>query len=218
MCNGIFAAGYPRITSGVMQNPKKLTEIHTALFPTVNDDDEPWLHNENCFKRHYLSFPQFPFRTLNPRSVNTYFPNDQSFNSSSPIFPANTQMNIIFKRRKLKSLINYLLPTNLNYLYGSQKNTLSAGERLTALSYTITTQPAIPDQPAADANDAAVQAYQVAVLQALVRAPTQTEWEISDVEININDIYLQVKKHTQGGGVGCNTFCDMMFIGYPPAF
>lgn len=40
MCNGIFAAGYPRITSGVMQNPKKLTEIHTALFPTVNDDDE----------------------------------------------------------------------------------------------------------------------------------------------------------------------------------
>jgi len=127
-------------------------------------------------------------------------------------------MNIIFKRRKLKSLINYLLPTNLNYLYGSQKNTLSAGERLTALSYTITTQPAIPDQPAADANAAAVQAYQLAVLQALVRAPTQTEWEISDVEININDIYLQVKKHTQGGGVGCNTFCDMMFIGYPPAF
>lgn len=109
-------------------------------------------------------------------------------------------MNIIFKRRKLKSLINYLLPTNLNYLYGSQKNTLSAGERLTALSYTITTQPAIPDQPAADANAAAVQAYQVSVLQALVRAPTQTEWEISDVEININDIYLQVKKHTQGGG------------------
>jgi len=49
VCNGIFAAGYPRITSGVMQNPKKLTEIHTALFPTVNDDDEPWLHNENCF-------------------------------------------------------------------------------------------------------------------------------------------------------------------------
>ncbi|MFN9686749.1 MAG: hypothetical protein ACK583_15985, partial [Cyanobacteriota bacterium] len=157
-----------------MQNPKKLTEIHKALFPTVNDDDQPWLHNENCFKRHYLSFPQFPFRTLNPRSVNTYFPNDQSFNSSSPIFPANTQMNIIFKRRKLKSLINYLLPTNLNYLYGSQKNTLSAGERLTALSYTITTQPAIPDQPAADANAAAVQAYHVSVLQALVRAPTQT--------------------------------------------
>ncbi len=74
--NNTFCAGYPRITSGLMLNPKKMTEIHTTLFP-LEKDNEPWLHNENCFKRHFLSFPQFPFRTLHPRNVNTYFPNQR---------------------------------------------------------------------------------------------------------------------------------------------
>jgi hypothetical protein len=177
-----LCAGYPRITSGLMLNPKKLSQLHTTIFPVQNNDDEPWLHNENCFKRHFLSFPQFPFRTLHPRNVNTYFPNDQTFNSSSPIFPANTQINIIFKRRKLKNLVNYLLPTNLNYLYGSQKSTLSEDERKTGLSFTVK-EPA--PAPAVGASAAAI--------AAAAQAPdVLIEYLITNVEININDIYLQV--------------------------
>jgi hypothetical protein len=170
-----------------MLNPKKMTEIHTALFP-LEDDNEPWLHNENCFKRHFLSFPQFPFRTLHPRNVNTYFPNDQTFNSSSPIFPANTQINIIFKRRQKKSLINYLLPTNLNYLYGSQKSTLDADERETALSFSLyEPAPAPAPAPAADDDDDIV-----APAPAPAADDVLVDWDIIDVEINIKDLYLQV--------------------------
>ena len=170
-----------------MLNPKKMSEIHTALFP-LEDDNEPWLHNENCFKRHFLSFPQFPFRTLHPRNVNTYFPNDQTFNSSSPIFPANTQINIIFKRRQKKSLINYLLPTNLNYLYGSQKSTLDADERQTALSFSLyEPAPAPAPAPAADDDDDIV-----APAPAPAADDVLVDWDITDVEINIKDLYLQV--------------------------
>jgi hypothetical protein len=165
-----------------MLNPKKMTEIHTTLFPLQNND-EPWLHNENCFKRHFLSFPQFPFRTLHPRNVNTYFPNDQTFNSSSPIFPANTQINIIFKRRQIKNLINYILPTNLNYLYGSQKSTLDADERRTALSFTLKEAAPAP-APAAVGAVVAPPAPDVFV-----------DWDITNVEINIKDLYLQVNIH-----------------------
>jgi hypothetical protein len=187
-----LCAGYPRITSGLMLNPKTITKVHTTLFPLQNDGEEPWLHNENCYKRHFLSFPQFPFRTLHPRNVNTYFQNDQTFNSSSPIFPANTQINIIYKRRGLKNLLNYLLPTNLNYLYGSQKSTLSVEERQTGLSYTVTQPAAAPAAPAAGANAAAIEAYEAAVAVAAAAAPVSTEWEITNVDININDLYLQV--------------------------
>jgi hypothetical protein len=170
-----------------MLNPKKMSEIHTTLFP-LEDNNEPWLHNENCFKRHFLSFPQFPFRTLHPRNVNTYFPNDQTFNSSSPIFPANTQINIIFKRRQIKSLINYLLPTNLNYLYGSQKSTLDADERQTALSFSLyEPAPAPAPAPAADDDDDIV-----APAPAPPPADVLVDWDITDVEINIKDLYLQV--------------------------
>jgi hypothetical protein len=170
-----------------MLNPKKMTEIHTTLFP-LEDNNEPWLHNEKCFKRHFLSFPQFPFRTLHPRNVNTYFPNDQTFNSSSPIFPANTQINIIFKRRQKKSLINYLLPTNLNYLYGSQKSTLDADERETALSFSLyEPAPAPAPAPAADDDDDIV-----APAPAPAADDVLVDWDIIDVEINIKDLYLQV--------------------------
>jgi hypothetical protein len=170
-----------------MLNPKKMTEIHTTLFP-LEDNNEPWLHNEKCFKRHFLSFPQFPFRTLHPRNVNTYFPNDQTFNSSSPIFPANTQINIIFKRRQKKSLINYLLPTNLNYLYGSQKSTLDADERETALSFSLyEPAPAPAPAPAADDDDDIV-----APAPAPAADDVLVDWDIIDVEINIKYLYLQV--------------------------
>ncbi len=163
-----------------------MTEIHTTLFP-LEEDNEPWLHNENCFKRHFLSFPQFPFRTLHPRNVNTYFPNHQTFNSSSPIFPANTQINIIFKRRQIKNLINYILPTNLNYLYGSQKSTLDADERRTALSFSLwEPAPAPEPAPAAEGDDEEPPAPAPAAADVLV------DWDIINVEINIKDLYLQV--------------------------
>lgn len=166
--------------------PQKLTTIHQdTILPLGNPLDRPWLHDPDAYKRHYLSFPQFPFRTLHPRNINTYFPNDQSFNGVSPIFPANTQMNIVFKRRKLDTLINFLLPTNLNYDFGSQKSTLEELERQTALSYTVKTQPAAV-AAVGEANIAA------AAAAAAAAPPINVEWEVVNVEINIKDIYMQV--------------------------
>lgn len=181
-----FFAGYPRILSGDMLIPQKLSTIHQdTLFPVGNPADQPWLHDPNAYKRHYLSFPQFPFRTLHPRNVNTYFPHEESFNSVSPIFPANTQINVVFKRRKLDTLLNFLLPTNLNYDFGSQKPTLEVVQRQTALSYSVKTQP----EAAAAVGEANIAA---AAAAAAAAAPISVEWEIMGLDINIKDIYLQV--------------------------
>jgi hypothetical protein len=77
-------------------------------------------------------------------------------------------------------------------LYGSQKSTLSVEERQTGLSYTVTQPAAAPAAPAAGANAAAIEAYEAAVAVAAAAAPVSTEWEITNVDININDLYLQV--------------------------
>jgi len=145
-----------------------VTKNHQSrLFPGVAKDS-PW-ENVTTFKRHYLSFPFYPFRTLAPRDLIglKLNGNKHEFDSSSPIIPANTQINCVFTRRNIKKLINYLLPFNLDMELGTSVNQLTAEKRKTSLTFTTFT-------PVAGAQ------------------PIRHSYVISDVSIVINDMYLQV--------------------------
>ncbi len=169
----LLLLGYPRILSGDIIDTDELVNVQNHLFPREPLVDEPWLINDNQFRRHLLSFPMFPFRTLHPRNAHSYFPTEaNTFDGTSPIFPANTQINIVFKRRPRSSLINFLLPTNLNYNLGSSAPRLTAEERLNALSYAVMTP--MDDNADGEAQD-----------------PEQIDWVITNVEFNMKDMYLQ---------------------------
>jgi hypothetical protein len=131
----------------------------STLFPGLAIDN-PW-DTDTTVKRHFLSFPFYPFRTLNTRELTALGPLSP-FGSSSPIFPAHTQLNIIFKRRNVGTLLNFMLPYNLNYTKGSTHKTLTQGEKSTALTYSVKEGNAFKD------------------------------YSITGMEIILKDIYLQV--------------------------
>jgi hypothetical protein len=47
---------------------------------------------------------------------------NSDLDQTSPLFPANTQLNIKFMRRPVASMLNYMLPTNLNLNLGAAKS------------------------------------------------------------------------------------------------
>jgi hypothetical protein len=130
-----------------------------AIFPGQMVD-KPW-DSQTTIRRHFLSFPFYPFRTVNTRELTALNPLSP-FGSFSPIFPAHTQLNISFKRRPDATLLNYMLPYNLNYETGSSSKTLTAAQRLTGLTYTVKT------------------------------GNTTTDYKITGIEFVLKDIYLQV--------------------------
>lgn len=139
--------------------------------------------NNDLVKRYYMNFPQYPFRTLNPRDLNILATSTSSslasklleFDSTSPLFPAHTQMNIVFTKRKNKNLINCMLPWRLDAARGSNSQTLTNDERNAALTMTTVER----------------------------NAQNQDEninWFFNDVEIIVEDCYLQVRLPRRGGG------------------
>ena len=114
----------------------------------------------------------YPFRTLCPRDAQNLLGNSE-FDQTSPIFPANTQLNIKFTRRPVANLLNYMLPTNLNLDLGASHDALNQDQRNAGLNYTVTT---------VNADGAAV----------------NTQYTITGITVNIQDMYLQV---SGGGGV-----------------
>ena len=121
-----------------------------------------------------MSFPFYPFRTLCPRDLASLKINSHQheFDSSSPVVPANTQINFMFTKRNKDKLLNYLLPYNLNMELGTSANQLSDEDRKLALTFSRL-EPA-----AAGVAGAGV---------------TRKSYVIKDVEIVINTMYLQVK-------------------------
>lgn len=107
----------------------------------------------------------YPFRTLSPREL---YLSRQSANSpsetSSPLFPANTQWDMIFKRRDTASLLNLMLGAKLKVDDGSSVDLLTNTERTRVLSF----------------GGAGL-------------VPT-TKHTIIDVKIKLSDVYLQVKQ------------------------
>lgn len=160
-----FSQGYPRLLSGDMLVPKTLANMHeTTLFP---GSATAHVYNANTFRRHRLSFPQYPFRTLCPRDAQRLLGRHE-FDQTSPMFPAHTQINFKFKRRAVATLLNYMLPTNLNLDLGASNAELNVGQRETALNFTVMRPPV--------GNAAAV----------------NDQYAINGVEVVIQDMYLQV--------------------------
>jgi len=88
---------------------------------------------------------------------------NSEFDQTSPLLPANTQLNIKFTRRPAAHLLSYMLPTNLNLNLGASHNALTQTERNNALNFTVTT-------------------------------PVETQYTITGIAINIQNMYLQVSK------------------------
>jgi hypothetical protein len=167
-------SGYPRLLSGDLLVSKKLANMHAeTLFPGSATEDHTFA--ENKYRRHLLSFPMYPFRTLCPRDAQRLMGNSD-FDQTSPIFPANTQLNIKFSRRPVANLLNYMLPTNLNLNRGAASNSLTQDERNNALDFTVST---------VNADGGVV----------------NTEYRITGITINVQDMYLQVKSGQGSGGL-----------------
>jgi hypothetical protein len=160
-------AGYPRLLSGDLA-PINLTSIpetkQKIYFPEV-EKDKLWERPDHV-KRYYLNFPFYPFRTLCPRDMKLSLKSNQEFDPTSPLFPANTQLNIVFTKRKENNFLSYMLPFQLDSTLGSSTNTLTAIERAAATTFRVTT----------------------------VNPVASADYQITRVDISIKDMYLQVHK------------------------
>jgi hypothetical protein len=146
--------------------PKTLANMHEkTLFPGSATAHE---YVNTKYRRHLLSFPMYPFRTLCPRDAHYMLGDNSDFDQTSPLFPANTQLNIKFTRRPVANLLNYMLPTNLNLDRGAASESLTVDERAAALNFTVTA-PAVGNA-----------------------APVVTQYSITGIAINVQNMYLQV--------------------------
>jgi len=156
------------------------TDIDTVLsnvfWPEAKDVAEIW-EDANRTRRFHLCFPFYPFRTLNPRHMssvtqNKIIPSDINYNS--PIFPAHTQIDIVFKKNKNTNFINFMLPYKLDFYLGSKRPTLTNAERENALSYELDVI-----TRGEDGNN----------------ITTEVDRIVDRIEIKVKDCYLQVSHH-----------------------
>jgi hypothetical protein len=146
--------------------PKTLANMHEkTLFPGSATAHQ---YVNTKYRRHLLSFSMYPFRTLCPRDAHYMLGDNSDFDQTSPLFPANTQLNIKFTRRPVANLLNYMLPTNLNLDRGAASESLTVDERAAALNFTVTA-PAVGDAE-----------------------PVVTQYSITGIAINVQNMYLQV--------------------------
>jgi hypothetical protein len=143
----------------------------SMLFPESNIDKN-W-ENTLDQKRYFLSFPFYPFRTLNTRSLSILSSATSSsmklmeFDYSSPLFPAHTQLNIVFQKRKKPNFLYNMLPYQLDPSLGSSKKKLTDPQHKQAISFSV---------DSVDSNNKV----------------TTTNYIIKQVEIKVYDMYLQV--------------------------
>ena len=130
--------GYPRVLSGDVNNLENyMKDVQEILFPE-EVENEPWNIVDQA-KRYYLAMPFYPFRTVCPRDSVLYPKMSATkYNTSSPIFPANTQINIVMHRRKNTNFLDFMLPFALNYQLGNTANQLTLAQRNTATQFQVT--------------------------------------------------------------------------------
>lgn len=121
--------------------PNNRSKLHSTqqkiLFPETTQD-AIW-EKSDLVKRYHLSFPFFPFRTLCPRDLNQMLASTKdlhpSIDPTSPIFPANTQLNITFHKRNITNFLPYMLPYNIISDVGSHNNKLTNAQLTTILTF-----------------------------------------------------------------------------------
>lgn len=156
--------GYPRLLSGDLSSLSSIPLLkQNTLFPE-SEVNESWAKMD-WVKKYYLKFPFYPFRTLCPRELERSTSKPNEFENTSPIFPANTQINLVFQKRKKTNFIKYMLPLKLDPNIGTKSNELTAEEFSTTLSFT--TKPVPP-------------------------ALLGTRYVINRVDFDVKDMYLQV--------------------------
>jgi hypothetical protein len=172
----IFILGYSRLLSGDMLS-YNLTNLSTTQQSTIFPEtlkEESW-KKENTEKKYFLNFPFYPFRTLNSRDLNILSSSSSSsskklleFDNSSPLFPAHTQLNIVFQKRKKQNFLQSMLPYRLSPLLGSSKKSLTADEFKQACTFSVAT------------------------IDPTTKLETSQTFIIKKIEIKVSDMYLQV--------------------------
>ena len=144
--------------------PKTMSSIHdeNILVSDKGNAQNGYVYNAASFRRYYASFPCYLFRTLCPRDADQML-GGSVFDQNSPVIPAHTQINAKFTRRPAEQLLNWMLPSNLDYDLGSRARGLDDGQRRSALNFT-----------------------------AFV-AFVNTQYQITGMEVVIRDLYLQVR-------------------------
>ena len=144
--------------------PKTMLSIHdeNILVSDKGNAQNGYVYNADSFRRYYASFPCYPFRTLCPRDADQML-GGSVFDQNSPMIPAHTQINAKFTRRPAEQLLNWMLPSNLDYDLGSRARGLDDGQRRSALNFTA--------------------------LANIVN----TQYQITGMEVVIRDLYLQVR-------------------------
>jgi hypothetical protein len=137
MKKNFFLLGYPRLLSGDYKNfdAKTFIREHQAtLFPVESEIGKPWTKID-VPSRYYLSFPCYPFRTLTPRDLVLMSLKPTDFDATSPIFPANTQIDIVFKKRNTLNYLNYLHAFQIDPTWGPNKKNITSDNRSTILTH-----------------------------------------------------------------------------------
>jgi hypothetical protein len=146
------------------------TTQQSTLFPETLKD-ESW-KKENTEKKYFLNFPFYPFRTLNSRDLNISSSSSSKrlmeFDNSSSLFPAHTQLNIVFQKRKKTNFLHSMLPYRLSSSLGSSKKSLTADELKQACSFSVVT------------------------VDPTTKLETTQNFVIKKIEIKVSDMYLQV--------------------------
>ena len=149
-----------------MVNLANVATNHQKVYFPEEKSIEPWTVIDQV-KQYRLNFPFYPFRTLCPRELVQTKLLPSSFDASSPLFPAHTQLNITLKRRTDRNFLNFMLPQNLNVITGSSEASLTDAQRNTATQFNVRTV----------AADGTV---------------TDTEYRIKSVAVTLSDVYMLV--------------------------
>jgi len=94
----------------------------------------PWA-DVSVINRFNLTFPYYPFRTLSPRDMHLTRQAGTPFETSSPLFPAHTQLNLTFKRKSKKDLLDYMVAEKLKTELGNTTGRMTEAQRQEALAY-----------------------------------------------------------------------------------
>jgi hypothetical protein len=129
-----LSSGYPKILSSTMNPLSKIAPLQKDCYFPAPVIDAPYA-DPTVVNRYNLTFPYYPFRTLSPRDMHLTRQAGTPFETSSPLFPAHTQLNLTFKRRHKKDLLDFMVAEKLSVTMGASTGRMTEAERQAALAF-----------------------------------------------------------------------------------